>query len=91
MRLRTRDEIIDAVPILQYEQLKLVTPQVLKLQEEIEELWRAAGTGSKEQVREEMGDIIHCALVLLRILGSDKAWTLLESVIEKNRQRGYYI
>ena len=88
--MRTWDEVFQKVPVLKCESRQEIAPQVAKLQEEIEELWRAIKNEPNERVVEELGDVVHCALVLLRVLGPDGAWAFLEPVVKKNRQRGYY-
>lgn len=61
--------------------------QIDKVLEEAQEYKNAQSC--REQI-EELGDILHAAIILLRMGGPEQVRAMLEPVIAKNRARGYY-
>ena len=81
------DDVFQMVPRLKGEDRFSLSAQAAKIVEEANEFLNASG---RDGWCEELGDLIHASIVLLKMKGIEVTKTFLEGAIEKNRQRGYY-
>ena len=87
------DAIFNSVPEMEGEDGWTYFEQAEKVIEEAREFLEAADDDSAMgffHMIDEMGDLTHACIVLMRMCGVSGVENLLEPVIKKNRGRGYY-